>query len=64
MHKVQCTLFLWLFFKIKHNMETAFGLTVNSKIFARTLFSWNFPFAKFRENKTLVKINGKITVVY
>ena len=29
--------------------------TVNSKIFARTLFLRNFAYAKFRENKTLVK---------
>ena len=27
--------------------------TVNSKIFARTLFSRNFAYAKFCENKTL-----------
>ena len=29
--------------------------TVNSEIFARTLFSRNFAYAKFRENKTLAK---------
>ena len=29
--------------------------TVNSEIFARTLFSRNFAYAKFRENKTLTK---------
>ena len=36
--------------------------TVNMKIFARTLFSRNFAYAKFRENKTLAKRNGKITL--
>ena len=30
-------------------------LVVNSEIFARTLFSRNFAYAKFRENKTLAK---------
>ena len=29
--------------------------TVNSEVFARTLFSHNFAYAKFRGNKTLVK---------
>ena len=29
--------------------------TVDSEIFARTLFSQNFAYAKFRENKTLAK---------
>ena len=29
--------------------------TVNSEIFARTLFSRNFAYAKFRENKTFAK---------
>ena len=29
--------------------------TVNSEIFARVLFSRNFAFTKFRENKTLAK---------
>ena len=29
--------------------------TVNSEIFARTLFSRNFAYAKFRENETLAK---------
>ena len=29
--------------------------TVNSEIFARTLFSRNFAYAKFRENKTLAE---------
>ena len=29
--------------------------TVNSEIFARTLFSQNFSYAKFGENKTLGK---------
>ena len=28
-------------------------VTVNSEIFARVLFSRNFAYAKFRENKTL-----------
>ena len=35
-------------------------ITVNSKIFARTLFSRNFAYAKFREIKP--SRNGKITV--
>ena len=34
--------------------------TVNSEIFARTLFSQNFAYAKFRENKP--SRNGKITL--
>ena len=29
--------------------------TVNSEIFARVIFSRNFAYAKFRENKTLAK---------
>ena len=33
-------------------------LTVNSEIFVRVLFSRNFPYAKFRDNKT--SQNGKI----
>ena len=37
--------------------------TVNSNIFARTLFSRNFAYAKFRENKTLAKWQ-KHSVVY
>ena len=40
----------------KHN-------TVNSEIFARTLFSRNFAYAKFRENKTLAKWQNH-SVVY
>ena len=39
---------LYLLIKFKNN-------TVNSEIFARTLFSRNFAYAKFRENKTLAK---------
>ena len=34
--------------------------TVNSEIFARVLFSRNFAYAKFRENKILAK--GEITL--
>ena len=37
--------------------------TVNSVIFARTLFSRNFACAKFRENKTLAKWHNH-SVVY
>ena len=37
--------------------------TVNSEIFARTLFSRNFAYAKFRENKTLAKWQNH-SVVY
>ena len=29
--------------------------TVNSEIFARVLLSWNFAYAKFRENNILAK---------
>ena len=36
------------------SQSMAFG-TVNSKIFASALFSRNFAYAKFRENKTLAK---------
>ena len=36
--------------------------TVNSDIFARTLFSRNFAYAKFRENKP--SQNGKITLSF
>ena len=40
------------------------GSTVNSEIFARTLFSRNFAYAaKFRENKTLAKWQN-YSVVY
>ena len=35
-----------------HLTEKSKGITVNSKIFARTLFSRNFAYAKFRGNKT------------
>ena len=38
-------------------------ITVNSEIFARTLFSRNFANAKFRENKTLAKWQNH-SVVY
>ena len=38
------------------------GKTVNSEIFARTLFSRNFAYAKFREKKT--SRNGKITLSF
>ena len=31
------------------------SITVNSEIFARVLFSRNFAYAEFRENKTLAK---------
>ena len=37
--------------------------TVKSEIFARTLFSRNFAYAKFRENKTLTKWQN-YSVVY
>ena len=41
------------------------GITVNSEIFARTLFSRNFAYAKFHENKPLAKwLNYSQTVVY
>ena len=39
------------------------GDTVNSEIFARTLFSRNFAYAKFRENKTLERWQNH-SVVY
>ena len=37
--------------------------TVNSEIFARALFSRNFAYGRFRENKTLVKWQNH-SVVY
>ena len=37
--------------------------TVNSEIFARVLFSRNFAYAKFRENKILAKWRN-LSVVY
>ena len=37
--------------------------TVNSEIFARTLFSRNFAYAKFRENKTLDKLQNHSVVI-
>ena len=37
--------------------------TVNSEFFATTLFSRNFAYAKFRENKTLEKWQNH-SVVY
>ena len=41
----------------------AVHVTVNSEIFARILFSRNFAYVKFRENKTLVKWRNH-SVVY
>ena len=38
-------------------------ITVNSEIFARTLFSRNFAYAKFREKKTLAKCQNH-SIVY
>ena len=37
------------------NLEFHITLTENSEIFARVLFSRNFAYAKFRENKILAK---------
>ena len=37
--------------------------TVNSEVFARVLFSLNFAYAKFRENKMRVKWRNN-SVVY
>ena len=39
-------------------------LTVNSEIFARVLFSRNFAYAKFRENKILTNWRNHSNVVY
>ena len=36
--------------------------TVNSEIFARTLFSRNFAYAKFREYKTLGKWQNRFVI--
>ena len=36
--------------------------TVDSEIFARTLFSGSFAYAKFRENKTLAKWQNHFVV--
>ena len=47
----------------KKNITSDEGHTVNSEIFARTLFSRNFAYAKFRENKTLAKWQNQ-SVVY
>ena len=45
---------------IKHSNKL---YTVNSEIFARTLFSRNLAYAKFRKNKTLAKWQNH-SVVY
>ena len=45
----------WLVCKFQVNLVADVQVTVNSEIFARILFSRNFAYAKFRENKTLVK---------
>ena len=45
------------FKQYQNNIEqkTFKNTTVNSEFFARGLFSRNFAYAKFRENKTLAK---------
>ena len=43
-------------------MASRLMTTVNSEIFARTLFSRNFAYAKFREIKP--SRNGKITLSF
>ena len=46
----------WLVVHAKNGRILKMGvITVNSEIFARTLFSRNFACAKFRENKILAK---------
>ena len=40
---------------LTHNVNPDQTATVNSVILARVLFSGNFAYAKFRENKILVK---------
>ena len=50
-------------FSVKHCQCQWHSNTVNSEIFARTLFSRNFAYAKFRENKTLAKWRNH-SVVY
>ena len=42
----------------------ALATTVDSEIFTRVLFSQNFAYAKFRENKVLAKSNGEITLSF
>ena len=44
-------------------MKSPQSLTVNPEIFARILFSRNFAYAKFRENKTLAKWHNN-SVIY
>ena len=48
---------------VKLQERIVFKNTVNSEIFARTLFSLNFAYAKFRENKALAKWQNH-SVVY
>ena len=43
-------------------MSMFYHSTVNSGIFARVLFSRNFAYAKFRENKILA--NGEIITLF
>ena len=47
----------------KKNYDIKYHVTVNLEIFARTLFSRNFAYAKFRENKTIAKWQNH-SVVY
>ena len=47
---------------LKIMFDCYYFVTVNSKIFDRNLFSRNFAYAKFCENKTLA--NGKITLSF
>ena len=50
-------------FKLDHTHVNRSAPTVNSEIFARVLFSRNFAYAKFRENKILAKWRNH-SVVY
>ena len=43
-------------------MLLCFDSTVNLEIFARILFSRNFAYVKFRENKTLVKSHSRLLI--
>ena len=53
---------VWFELLPEYRTYSAF-VTVNSEIFARTLFSRNFAYAKFRENITLAKWRNH-SVVY
>ena len=43
--------------RLRHDLHVSVNDGVNLRYFARVLFSRNFAYAKFRENKTLAKIS-------